>query len=354
MRLVQVKGIAVVLLALGQAWFQAGRPACAAGPAEYVIHVSVDGLGAVYLQELVDQHQLPTFARFQAEGAWTNNARTDFDYTITLPNHTSMVTGRPVKDRAASPAAVAGHGWVINTDPGEKTLHSNRHAYVPSAFDVTHDNGLRTCMMASKSKFSLYDQSFDARNGAPDTVGPDNGRDKMDVYVKANSDELTDRFLTEMKSQPFQYSFLHFHDADTAGHSKGWGTPEYQAAIKKVDGLLGRIVDLVTSDERLKGKTTLIISADHGGTGLNHGVSADPLNYTIPFYVWGAGVAHADDLYALNTSSRVNPGNERPDYSDPHKQPIRNGDGGNLALSLLGLGALPESSINAAQDLHVR
>ena len=158
--------------------------ACAAATADYVIQISVDGMGSSYLQALIDEGQLPTFKRLQTEGAWTNNARTDFDYTITLPNHTCMVTGRPVKDKPAVPTAIAGHNWVINTDPGDKTIHNNRHDYVTSTFDVAHDHGLRTAMFASKSKFVLYDQSYDVRNGAPDTTGDDNGRDKIDLYVK--------------------------------------------------------------------------------------------------------------------------------------------------------------------------
>ncbi len=326
----------------------------AEAPAKYVLQMSIDGMGSSYLQALVDADELPTFKRFQNEAAYTHNARTDFDFTITLPNHTCMVTGRPVRDKAASPHALVGHTWTINTDPGERTLHFHRREYVPSVWDVAHDHGLRTGAFVSKSKFSLYDQSYDERNGAPDTTGDDNGRDKIDMYVKAGCEEMTDRFIAEMLANPFNYAFLHFADTDSAGHSKKWGSPEYNAALRTVDGLLGKILAMIDGDERLRGNTTIIISADHGGIDFNHGFNTNPMNYTIPFYVWGAGVQPTNDLYSHNNGSRVDPGTDRIDYTEVGKQPIRNGDGGNLALTLLGLPAIPTSTINAAQDLRVR
>jgi hypothetical protein len=46
----------------------------------------------------------------------------------------------------------------------------------------------------------------------------------------------------------------------------------------------------------------------------------------------------------------VNPGTNRLDYS-ASSQPIRNGEAANVALSLLGLGPVPGSTIDTNQDL---
>ena len=120
------------------------------------------------LQTLIDMGLAPNFARLQAEGAWTHQARNDVTLTITLPNHTSMLTGRPVLDAGSA----QGHGYVNNTDPDDipdipvpglnlSTVHTAAGEYVPSVFNVVHDAGLSTAMYASKTKFSLYDASYD-------------------------------------------------------------------------------------------------------------------------------------------------------------------------------------------------
>ena len=327
-------------------------PAHAAGDAQYVIQISVDGAAANFLQYQINDDQLPNFKRFHTEGAWTHNARTDFDYTVTLPNHTCMITGRPVYDKTGSQAAYPGHLWVHNGEPGAADLHKNAKGYVKSTFDVAHDNGLRTALFASKTKFALYDQSYNAATGAPDTNGPDNGRDKVDVAViNENALALTCSFVLAMNERPFHYTFLHIRSCDSAGHAHGWGSPQYTAAVKQVDGYLGMIFEMIATNEQLAGKTAIVLTADHGGFSLNHSIKSDPLNYTIPFYTWGAGVAQGADLYNLNAATRGEPHMRRVDYAGNQPQPIRNGDAGNLALRLLGLGPVPDSFINAKQDL---
>ncbi len=321
-------------------------PFAAAGQSQYVIQISVDGLGSSYLSSLIDNGLVPGIARIKSHGASTLNARSDYDMTVTLPNHTTMVTGRPVMGSS-------GHNWTSNDNPvAGQTIHNNKHSYVAGVFDVAHDNGLRTAMYASKTKFSLFDVSYDAVNGAPDTTGADNGRDKIDTYLYGNSSSITGSFVSAMNLSPFNYSFIHYTDGDTAGHNYGWGSEEYNNAIINVDGYINQILTLVDNSPVLGGRTTIILTADHGGNGTDHSIADDPLDYTIPFIVWGAGVAENQDLYLLNANSRLDPGEGHPAYSEV-LQPVRNGDGANLALELLGLGAIPGSVINHTQDLVV-
>lgn len=315
--------------------------------ADYVVIISVDGLGSTYLQQQVDEGKLPNFKRLQAESAGTLNARADFDITVTLPNHTSMVTSRRITGKE-------GHNWTHNTDPAKgMTLHANKGSYIAGVFDVAHDHGLRTGLWATKTKFSLFPFSFNATNGAPDVTGTDNGRNKLDLFVyEKSSSALTDRFLDTMSTQPCRLSFVHFGEGDAAGHAHGWGSKPYFDALILIDQQLGRILNLLASDPALKGKTDLIVTADHGGEGNNHGDAEKPLDYTIPFYVWGSDVT-AGDLYALNQGVRLYPVAGRPTFEAP-LQPVRNGEAGNLALSLLGLPPIPGSGINPKQDLRVK
>jgi hypothetical protein len=69
-------------------------------------------------------------------------------------------------------------------------------------------------------------------------------------------------------------------------------------------------------------------------------------------YVWGVGVRHGADLYALNRADRRDPGTAQPPYTAA-VPPIRNAEVANLALRLLGLRAVPTSQIGADQGLRV-
>ena len=321
--------------------------------AKHVIIISCDGLRPDAV-EFLGPKWAPNFHRLINEGAHTHNARTDFNYTVTLPNHTCMLTGRGV-------VGESGHAWTENGTPKiGQMLHRNKKAYVASAFDVAHDHGLRTGLYSSKDKFVVYDLSYNERSGKPDTTGEDNGKDKLDNYHhNEKTEELIKTFTDNFANNPYGLSMLHLRDPDTSGHAHGWDISSrsvYIYAVSKMDWIVGKILEFIESNEKMNGKTAIILTADHGGRleTKTHTKSDEKLNYTIPFYVWGAGVGEGLELYDINKSTRKNPGEINPNYQSAEAQPIRNGDAGNLALSLLGLPSIEGSTINNKQDLKVK
>ena len=321
--------------------------------AEYVIMISCDGLRPDAV-EFLGPKWAPNFYRLINEGAHTHNARTDFDYTITLPNHTCMLTGRGV-------AGEKGHAWTENNTPKiGQMLHRNKKAYVASAFDVAHDNGLRTGLFSSKDKFVVYDLSYNERSGKTDTTGEDNGKDKLDDYHHNDkTEELIKTYTDSLQKAPYGLSMLHLRDPDTSGHAHGWDITSksiYIYAVSKMDWIVGKLLQFIESNEKMKGKTAIILTADHGGRleTKTHTKSDEKLNFTIPLYVWGAGVGAGLELYEINPNTRKDPGEINPTYDSNEAQPIRNGDIGNLALYLLGLPSIEGSTINSEQNLKVK
>ena len=309
---------------------------------DHVIHISVDGLRPDAVLALGPVH-CPNFHRLMIEGAFTLNARSDCDYTNTLPNHTCQMTGRA----ALGPE---GHGVSFNSDTGG-TIADAHGSYAAGIFDAAHDNGLVTALYAGKDKFALYDRSWDAVNGAPDITGEDNGRDKIDHYMfLGNTTELVDSFLTLLDSSLPGFFFLHLRDPDTDGHAYGWKSPEYLDSIIRMDAAIGRVLDAIETNPSFAGRAAIIVMADHGGTGTSHSDADDPLNYTIPFFVWGPDIPAGADIYLLNPGSRLDPAAvQLPcDTSIP---PIRNGEAANLALSILNLPPVPGSTIGPAPGL---
>jgi predicted AlkP superfamily pyrophosphatase or phosphodiesterase len=317
-------------------------PAVVAVAVDHVVLVSVDGLNPDAIRQL-GPTGAPTFHRLISDGASTLNARTEHESTQTLPNHTGMVTGRPV-------TATGGHRVTFNEDNGS-TVHAVAGTYVASAFDVVHHNGGSTALFAGKTKFDFLDRSWDATSGAEDLTGVDDGRDTIDLYRRATPGVLTDALISSLRTAPMDFSMLHLRGPDAVGHAQGYMTQAYIDEVSATDRLIGRLLDAIAEDSSLAASTVVVVTSDHGGLGFSHADATHAVNYTIPFFAWGSGVPAGADLYALNPD-RADPGTSRPSY-DAAPQPIRNAEAGNLITDLLGLPAIPGSRINTTQTLDV-
>jgi hypothetical protein len=323
----------------------------AAGGVSNVVHISIDGGAGYWIERYVNTapNVFSNFHRLQTEGAVTYNARCD-GYSATIPNHFSMLTGRPV-EQPTNMVNTIHHGFlpdVCATIDDGKTIHNAGNTNVPykvSVFDVVHDHGLSTGFLFGKAaSLSICARSYDAKYGGSDLIPPDDGPNKIDYSVGADSyaDQLVSLFVQDVKFLPAKrYTFLHFADPDKVGHSSGWGSPAWSNSIVNLDQQIGRILDAIQTDPMLSNHTVIIVTADHGGAGNGHWMGSGTKVFQIPLLLWGSGIPAGVDLYSL-FSNRADTGTNWVDYS-ASPQPLRNGDTGNLALNLLGLPPIPGS-----------
>ncbi len=327
------------------------------GEIRYVIAVSIDGGRGDFIQTFIDTAPLefPNFKRLRDMGASTFNARCDYSHSITIPDHLSMMTGRPVSATGGVPLA-ATHGVTSDAPSASATVHVylaadgvNSGPYKASIFDVVHDRGKSTALFMGKNRLAICNRSWDATNGAADITGVDNGKNKLDVSVQveasgnaaATPGMLATLVASIQNTTLKNFTFFHIADTDYSGHSGGWSTAAggYRTTMSTADGWLGQILDAVQNNAALAGKVAIMLTADHGGGGTtpnnSHTDATLQGNYTIPFFLAAPGIAAGSDLHAV-FANRFNPGAARPTYADP-AQPMRNGDVANLSAALLGV-----------------
>ncbi len=294
-----------------------------------VLAISLDGFNPTALRKL-GRELTPNLHRLFREGAGTRNARTQVEQTVTLPNHTSMVTGRRIA------AGAGGHGVTWNEEIPDTTVQEAAGEDVASVFTGVHDAGGTTGLFSTKEKFRLFTRSW------PDAVDRTTVKVEQDgAVVRAARRDLAGTQRT--------FTFLHLGLADETGHDQGWMSAAYLKAIERLDHLVGTLMTTIESTPGLE-STVLVLTADHGGVPgtRSHSNEKRLANYRVPFVIWGAGVDHGD-LYAMNPGTRADPGDTRVRFDGT--QPVRNGEVANLALDLLGLPAVTDSRWNADQSL---
>lgn len=314
---------------------------------DHVVVVSVDGLRSDALV-FAGPEQLPNFHRLLS-GAFTLNARTDPDAIVTLPNHVGMLTGRLMK-------GPQGHGWTSNASelPSNSKIEDAEGRGIAGMFGVAAIGGVKNILVAGKSKFSLFQQSW------PQDLPKAHVRslDSLD-NLRAFEGELSDATLQHLNTGGSRtLSFLHYPGPDVAGHSHGWKLQkdsEYIKAIVGVDKELGRLFEAFDTKREGGDISAVILTSDHGGGAPHYSHKAKPglwVNYIIPFAIWRSDGKAKGDLYALNARTRKEPGIKNPPETSEAMPPIRNAEAANIALQLLGLKSIPGSTVNTSQNLH--
>lgn len=251
---------------------QQGAPRPTVGRvADHVILISIDGLRP----DAIAKYKAATLQRLMREGRFSLNAQTIAN-SKTLPSHTSMFTGVD-SDR---------HGVTWNSD------RMGEHGYVtvPTIFGLAHNAGFSTAAFFSKTKFHQLEvpATLDFVRSPKRTIeGP---------WPSARTADYVGDYL---KTHTPNLLFVHLAEPDFAGHTFGWMGMMYGLAVKEADIAVARVLE--QADARFgRGGYTVIVTADHGGHKKTHGTT-DPLDMTIPWIVWGAGVQRGDTLSGIRT-----------------------------------------------------
>lgn len=244
----------------------------------HVLVVSIDGLRP----DAITTFNAPTLRRLAAEGSYTYAAST-VTPSKTLPSHTSMLTG-------LSPEH---HGVLWNNVATAKKDLIDKG----TVFGLARAHGYRTAAFYSKAKFQPLQQ--------PGTL--DYSQAPGGWFGRWSSTRTVGDVETYLaKSEP-NLLFVHLGDVDRAGHASGWMSPAYGQAVETVDAALGRLLSAV---DRSFGSSeyTVIVTADHGGHGNDHG-SADPRDVMIPWLAWGRAVKpghlQSTGIRTMDTASTV-------------------------------------------------
>jgi predicted AlkP superfamily pyrophosphatase or phosphodiesterase len=242
--------------------------------ADHVFIISVDGGSPV----AIEQSKMPVLQKMVREGAHSWHAQT-IKPSLTLPSHTSMLTGVPMEKHKIT--------W-NNYAP------TNGLVSVPTIFAAAKQAGLSTAMFVGKEKFlhlvqpGTIDQFYYDRSNAVVVMKSDSG-DKVvkkegNIFAKMVATNAADYIV---KHKP-NLCFIHFTDTDTVGHEFGWHTPEQRKAFAETDAALGMIQKAIRKAGIAK-HSVIILSADHGGNGKGHS-RGSPIDMQIPWVTWGAGV----------------------------------------------------------------
>ncbi|HUH46770.1 MAG TPA: alkaline phosphatase [Arenibacter sp.] len=234
---------------------------------KHVILIGSDGFGAYAFEKA----KLPNLRKLMAGGSYSLQARSVLPSSSAV-NWASMIMG-------SGPEL---HGY---TEWGSKTPE------LPSRI-LGKGNIYPTI-------FSVIDEQMpNAKKGVSYTwggIGYLFEKNMVDLDFNGQTDEETvERALDFISRDRPALTFIHLTHPDNEGHEIGHGTPEYYAAIEKVDAQVGQIVDFLEQQD-MWDDTLLIFSSDHGGIDKGHGGKTLE-EVEIPWIIYGKGVPANGEL----------------------------------------------------------
>lgn len=218
-----------------------------------LVWISLDGWRWDYL----DRVQPPTMSRLASEGAVSRQMIPTYP-SVTFPVHTSQITGRPVD----------GHGITGNGFHDDET---GEDYSFPDDVSVLRAEPIWVTAKRQGLRIFVVDWPVSHKHPGkwaahvPDFTPPNYDRDRGDEQRLA---DLMRLLQADTGDGPPRLIISYMSKLDSVGHRYGPDAPEIDQAVRDVDVILSRFLELLTAwfDETHKAEDELIVmlTTDHG------------------------------------------------------------------------------------------
>ncbi|XP_063548560.1 GPI ethanolamine phosphate transferase 1-like [Cydia strobilella] len=205
--------------------------------------------------------------------------------TESRPGHVAVIAGF-----YEDPSAIM-KGWKENPVDFDSVFNQTAYTWCWGTYDIvdiftkgTVDNHIFV------HKFDPYDNTFstDKNTTLLDSWVFENVKN---FFHKAKSDDAVQE---KMRSKKIIY-FLHLLGTDTSGHTHKPKTQNFLTTVRNVDQGIKDMEIIVREFYNDDGKTTFLMTSDHGMTDWGSHGSGDDHETQTPFVMWGAGVQQAKE-----------------------------------------------------------
>ena len=284
-----------------------------APPAEHVVGFLWDGTNPNVLYDLAARGEAPNLARLLDLGVGLGHGAMASLPSVTLANHTSIVTGthpghhgilhNAWYDRAAGEQVItnspATWAWAMERlAPGVETLHQAVHRHWPDAFTVSVNEPCDT-----GADVSIFDQvrrgraipraprAEDLPFATERFVRPEK---TYEVASRVDHTGMVQAVDAWTGGTPLpRFCFVNFTLTDAAFHHRGPYSEIARSSIHDTDARMGEVLDAVERSGAWD-RTAFFVVADHGMEDSNPDVTSD----------WApalaaTGVPHRDEAYGF-------------------------------------------------------
>uniref|UniRef100_A0A8B9FF00 GPI ethanolamine phosphate transferase 1 n=1 Tax=Amazona collaria TaxID=241587 RepID=A0A8B9FF00_9PSIT len=249
-------------------------------PAKRLVLFVADGLRADSLYELNSNSTPPApYLRsiLENNGSWgISHTRVP---TESRPGHVALIAG------FYEDVSAVAKGWKENPVEFDSVFNESKYTWSWGSPDIlpmfakgaTGDHVYTFCYTAESEDFGAQDAA------------------ELDMWVF----DHVKSFFNSSRSNQTLFSalneekvvlFLHLLGIDTNGHAHRPNSREYKENIKKVDEGIKEIALMIDNFYGNDGKTTFILTSDHGMTDWGTHGAGHPSETLTPLIVWGAGV----------------------------------------------------------------